>query len=88
MRCLQIKGLAPNEIHAEMVATLKNDAPAIPTMKKWAAKFNRDRESFENDSRSRRPSTTTTIQENINRIQQMVMDDRRLTINFMSNSRE
>ena len=79
IRYLQKKGLTTKEIHTNMVSTLGDDAPALSTVKKWAVKFKRGRESLEDDPRSGRPSTAT-IQENIDRIHQMVMNDRRLTI--------
>ena len=79
IRYLQKKGLTAKEIHADMVSTLGDDAPALSTVKKWAAEFKRGRESLEDDPRSGRPSTATT-QENIDRIYQMVMNDRQLTI--------
>ena len=79
------KRICPEEVHAEMVATLRDDAPALSTVKKWATEFKRDRKSFEDDSRSGRPSTAT-IQENIDRIHQMVMDDKRLTFNHRANA--
>ena len=53
-------------------------------MKKWAAEFKRGRKSLEDDPRSGRPSTATT-QENIDRIHQMVINDRRLTISHSAN---
>ena len=84
IRYLQEKGLTTKEIHADMVSTLGDDAPALSTVKKWAAEFKRGRESLEDDPRSGRPSTATT-QENIDRIHQMVMNDRRLTITHMAN---
>ena len=59
-----------------MVSTLGDDAPALSTVKKWAAEFKRGRESLEDDPRSGRSSTATT-QENIDRIHQIVMNDRR-----------
>ena len=80
IKYLQKKGLAPNDIHADMIATLGDDAPALSTMKKWAAEFKRGRESLEDDPRSGRPASATT-QENIDCVHHMVMDDRRLTIN-------
>ena len=79
IRYLQKRGLTTKEIHSKMVSTLGDDAPALSTVKKWAAEFKRGRESLEDDPRSGRPFTATT-QENIDRIHQMVMNDRRLTI--------
>ena len=67
-----------------MVSTLSDDAPALSTAKKWAAEFKRGRESLKDDPRSGRLSTSTT-QENIDRIHQMVMNDRRLTISHLAN---
>ena len=67
-----------------MVSTLGDDAPALSTVKKWAAEFKRGRESLEDDPRSGRPSTATT-QESIDHIHQMVMNDRRLTISHLAN---
>ena len=58
-----------------MVSTLGDDAPALSTVKKWAAEFKRGRESPDDDPRSGHPSTATT-QENIDHIDQMVMNDR------------
>ena len=84
IRYLQKKGLTTKEIHANMVSTLGDYAPALSTVKKWAVEFMRGRESLEDDPRSERPSTATT-QEHIDRIHQMVMKDRRLTISHLAN---
>ena len=86
IRYLQKKGLAPpKDIHADMVATLGDDAPALSTVQKWAAEFKRGSESLEDDPRSGRPAKATT-QENINRVHHMVMDDWRLTVNQIANA--
>ncbi|CAI9733412.1 Hypothetical predicted protein [Octopus vulgaris] len=85
IKYLQKKGLAPKDIHADMVATLGNDAPALSTVQKWAAEFRKGRENLEDDSRSGRPATATT-EENIDRVHHMVMDDRQLTINQIANA--
>ena len=58
-----------------MVAALGDDAPAFSTEKKWAAEFKRSRDRLEDDPRSGCPSTATT-QKSIDRIHQMVIDDR------------
>ena len=67
-----------------MVSSLGDDASALSTVKKWATKFKRGRESLEDDPRSGRPSTATT-QENIDRIHQMLINDRRLSISHLVN---
>ena len=84
IRYLQKKGLAPKEIHADKVATLGDDAPALSTVKKWAAEFKRGRKNLQDDPRSGGLSTTTT-QENIDRIHQIAINDRRLTVNHIAN---
>ena len=84
IRYLQKKGLTTKEIHSDMASTLGDDAPVLSTVKKWAAEFKRGRESLEDDPRSGRPSIATT-QEKIDRIHQMVMNDRRLTISHLAN---
>lgn len=85
IKYLQKKGLTPKDIHADMVATLGDDAPALSTVKKWAAEFKRGRESLEDDPRSGRPASAST-QENIDRVHHMVMDDRRLTVNQIADA--
>ena len=68
-----------------MVATLGNDAPALSTVKKWAAEFKRSSESLEDDLTSGRPASAT-IQENIDCVHLMVIDDRRLTVNQIADA--
>ena len=80
IKYLQKKGLAPKDIHANMVATLGNDAPALSTVKNWAAEFKRGRESLEDDPRAGCPASAAT-KENIDCVHHMVMDDRCLTVN-------
>ena len=46
------------DIHADMVATLGDDAPALSAVKKWAAEFKR--ESLEDHPRSGHPASATT----------------------------
>ena len=60
IKYLQKKGLAPKDIHADMVATLGDDTPASSTVKKWVAEFKRGRESFEDDPKSGRPASATS----------------------------
>ena len=81
---LQKKGLAPKKIHAGMVATLRDDALALSTVKKGTGEFKRRRENLEVDPRPGRPFTATTL-ESIVRIYQMGIDDRHLTVNDIAN---
>ena len=85
IKYLQKKGLAPKYIHADMVGSLGDDAPALSSVQKWTAEFKRGRESLEDDPGSGRPATATT-QENIDRVHHMVMDDRCLTVNQIANA--
>ena len=84
MKYLQIKGLAPKKIHAEMVATLGDDSPALSTVKKWAVEFRRAWESFEDDLSSG-CSFPVTTQKNTGCIHDMVMDDRCLAVSHIAN---
>ena len=68
-----------------MIATLRDDALALSTVKKWAAEFKRGRESLEDDPRSVHPASATT-QEDIDCVHHMVMDDRCLTVNQIADA--
>ena len=84
IRYLQKKGLMTKKVHTDIVSTLGDDAPALSTVKKRAVEFKRGRENLEEDPRSGRPSTATTP-ENIDRIYQMVMNDKQFTISHLAN---
>lgn len=73
------KKLTPKEIHEDMSTTLGESVPSYTTVKKWVAEFKRGRESIEDDPRSGRPMTSTT-EENIGKICDLILTDRRLTI--------
>ena len=47
--------MTPKEIHEDFMNTLGNESPSYSTMKKWAAEFERGRESIEDDARSSSP---------------------------------
>ena len=82
-RYLGLKGLTPNEVHEDMVATLGEDAPSYVMVNKWAAEFKRGRESLEDDPRPGRPVTVTTP-ETIAKIHDIIMADRRVTERYIT----
>ena len=80
---LGLKGLTPKKVHEDMVATLGEDAPSYSTVKKWAAEFKRGRDSLEDDPRPGRLVTVTT-QETIDKIHDMILEDRRRTQRYIA----
>ncbi|XP_076055186.1 protein GVQW3-like [Oratosquilla oratoria] len=80
---LHIKGLTPKEIHEDMVATLRDNAPSYSMVKKWAADFKQGRDSLEDDPRQGRPATVTT-KEVTDKIHDVLLTDRRLTERFIA----
>ncbi|XP_029643895.1 uncharacterized protein LOC115218284 [Octopus sinensis] len=68
-----------------MVAVLGDDPPALLKVQKGVAIFRWEKESLEDNARSRRPVTDTT-EENICCVPYMLMDDRRLIINQIANA--
>ena len=62
-----------------MDAIYGDSAPSFTAVKFWAAEFKRGRKTLGDDERSRRPKTVTT-DENIAKVHQMVLDDRRIKV--------
>jgi hypothetical protein len=71
--------MTPKEIHKNMVKTLDVDSPSYSTINKWAAYFQRGRESIEDDSPSRSPKTSST-DDQVEAILHTVLDSRFLSI--------
>lgn len=82
IKYLHKKGLAPKDIHADMVATLGDGAPSYANVKRWAANFKMGKDSLD---RCGRPTTATT-EVTISRLHRAVMDDRRLTVNQLADT--
>ena len=82
---LHKKGLTPEDIHNDMVATLGRDAPSYATVKRWVAEFKRGRQSLEDDSHPGRPVTVAT-QEMVNKVHDIVMTDRRVTERYIAST--
>ncbi|GFW47197.1 histonelysine Nmethyltransferase SETMARlike [Trichonephila clavipes] len=70
------QGNAPAQIKDELDSLYGDSAPSFTTVKFWAFEFNRGRKSLEVDERSGCPNTVT-IEENIAKVHQMVLDDHR-----------
>ncbi|XP_018310250.1 putative uncharacterized protein FLJ37770 [Mycetomoellerius zeteki] len=67
------------QIKAELDAVYGDSAPSFVTVKRWIAKFKRGRTSLADDERSGWPTTAATT-DNIEEINQMIMDNRRIKI--------
>lgn len=78
IKTLEEKVVIPQGHYAD--ATLKNEAPDLSTVKKWTVEFRKRKESLDDSPRIARHATTTT-EGNIDRVHQIVMNDRSLTIN-------
>ena len=72
------KGMTPKEIHEDTQATLGVESPSYATVKRWVAEFKHGNMKLDDDPRSGRPCTSTS-DEMLEKVQDMVMDDRRVT---------
>lgn len=84
IKYFHIKGLSAKEIFEDMVNTLGESAPSYSMVKKWTAEFKRGRDSLEDEPRSGRPPTASTS-ETIEKIHDMLLSDRRITIRYIAN---
>ncbi|XP_076065058.1 histone-lysine N-methyltransferase SETMAR-like [Oratosquilla oratoria] len=72
-----LKHMSPAEIHQDMITTLGEGAPSSATVNRWVTEFKRRRKSVTDEPRSGRPRTSTT-DENIDLVLDMVMDDQQI----------
>lgn len=79
IKYLYLKGNTPTQIKEELDTVYGDSAPSFTTVKFWAAEFKRGRISLADDERSGRPKTATAS-DNIKKIHQMVLDDRRMKV--------
>jgi len=73
-----MQGKAPKEIRAILTETLGEHAPSYATVKNWVAHFKRGGFSTCDAPRSGRPKTVT-IPEIIDKIHELVLEDRRIS---------
>ena len=69
----------PTNVKAELDSNLRESAPSFITIKYWEAGFKRDRTTCQDEHRSGRQNEVTTI-EMVEKIHEMVLDDRRLKV--------
>lgn len=79
IKYLFLKGNTPTQIKDELDSVYGDSSPSFTTVKFWAAEFKRGRKSLGDDERSGRPKTVTT-DDNIAKVHQMVLDDRRIKV--------
>lgn len=72
------------EFLKDMLDTLGDSAPSFTTVHKRVTEFKQGRECLEDDPRSGRPKSTTTL-EITKKVQDMVMHDRRLNVSEIAN---
>jgi histone-lysine N-methyltransferase SETMAR len=79
IKFLTSEKISVSEIHQRLVKYSGTDAPSFPTVSRWVLLFQRGRSSLEDDERPGRP-ISTSYEENILKIQQIVRTDRRLKL--------
>ncbi|GFY05155.1 histone-lysine N-methyltransferase SETMAR [Trichonephila clavipes] len=77
IKYLFLKGNTPMQIIEELDSVYENSVPSFTTVKFWAAEFKRGCKSLGDVESSGRPNTATT-DENIAKVHQMLLDDRRI----------
>lgn len=79
IKYLQKKGMTPTQIHEDIVATIGECAVSYAIVKRWCREFKCGRTSCENQHAGGPPVTVTTDQ-NIKKVHDMVLRDRRIRI--------
>ena len=79
-----LKGWTAAQIKSELDDVHAGSAPALKTIYFWINEFKRGRRSTEDESRSGHPIEVTT-QETIDKVHDMVMEDRRLKVRELAN---
>ncbi|XP_076039471.1 protein GVQW3-like [Oratosquilla oratoria] len=77
-------GKSASAIHAELAQVLgEESAPGLSTVKRWAVKFREGEAEVSDAPRSGRPRTATT-DDNVALVQELLAEDRRLTVQEIS----
>jgi histone-lysine N-methyltransferase SETMAR len=85
IKCCFKLGKTATGTHEMLVKVYGDAAVSRKTVYKWYERFRGGAESTEDEQRSGRPSTSTT-DENVSKINEMILANRRLTIREISNA--
>lgn len=83
IKYLCLKKMSTKAIHSDLVQTLQDSAPPYSTVARWTKEFKLGRTSTEDEHREGRPSTSFTG-DNVKKIEDIVMADRRVTIRHVA----
>lgn len=78
IKFLTLEGETRQRIHERMCAVYGESAPSYATIKRWVREFKQGRESLKDDPHPGRPATATS-QGNIDKVHQMVLENRRIS---------
>ena len=84
IKYLQKKSMTPKEIHEDRMQIFADNSLSNATVKKWAVKFKWLKDCTEGDSCSGHLKTSIT-DDQVDAIHQMVLDDRHLTVQPITN---
>ena len=79
IKFLVLEGQSPSNIHERMTAVYGDSAPSRTMVFKWARRFKDGQLNIEDSPRSGRPISATD-EKNIKAIENLVVEDRRITI--------
>jgi len=79
IRFLHLRGMKPIEIHQQLSETCNDGFMDVKNVRSWARQFTEGRTSCENKPKEPPPRTSRS-EDMIARVEQMVMEDRRLTV--------
>ena len=85
MKFLFLLGKSPAEVHQDLEQGLQKHAPSYETVRRWMRRFREGRTSTDDESRSGRPVTATSL-EVVERVAQLLDEDRRVTCEKVANS--
>lgn len=79
IKYLRLKQMTPTQIHEDLVDTLGESAVSYDIVKRWCREFKCGRQSCTDEHAGGAPITVTT-QENVQKVHNLVLQDRRVTI--------